>query len=175
MPSSRTCRFFVPVASFVAEQFLADVTLCDNSTRVGGYGMKKVRPFQMHEEACEHLISGIAEPNRLRCLEEQFAEASRTPASDSTALVVSLPVRSGGNNTDSLDTLGILSLLAFGPGNTQPPLLHPLQFALGDTNQQRFHSQDDNGISADVLRAKVSVAAPYAHQHGGEIALLVCC
>lgn len=122
--------------------------------------MKKVRPFEMHEEACEHLIAGIAEPNRLRCLEEQFAEASRAPAVESTALARQPVAAAASSAPNSLDTLGILSLLAFGSGDTQPPLLHPLQFALGDTNQQRFHTQEDNGISADVLRAKVCIVAP---------------
>lgn len=136
--------------------------------------MKKVRAFDMHEEACEKLLNGVVNAERLKHIEAQFAEELRTdfnqkPISDhgedfegitnvkkiDTENEVDSPHNQHSRRT--LDTLEILSTLGFGAGNTKLSLLHPLCLYPNETGESltQHHSAVDDAASVNPFRAKV--------------------
>jgi hypothetical protein len=122
--------------------------------------MSKLRPLNLHEEACQVLISAVAEPDRLQRIEGQAAEvlSAAAPAllatgSGATALTVA-----GTHTGQVLGSLEILTLLGFGPGDSEQPLLHPLQLREHSQAPPRYHTPEDDAFSTDVYRAKVSCA-----------------
>jgi hypothetical protein len=124
--------------------------------------MSKLRPLDLHEEACQVLISAVAQPERLQRIEGQAAEVLAAAAPALSAGTRSTALITAGHTTGQqvLGSLEILTLLGFGAGDAEKPLLHPLQLREQHAQQAspRYHTPEDDAHSTDVYRAKVSCA-----------------
>ena len=132
--------------------------------------MRKVHLMQLHGEACDSLIDGVLNEQRLQRVEAQKAEilantaarnpkaitdGAATPTGDTALLAV--PPAGDVVNDHSTSSLDVVATLAFGGGDDELPLLYPLRLSKSTVGPivQRYHTARDEACSCDIFRSKV--------------------